>query len=130
MLGGEVFVLKMHALTVGDLIGAVVELAASRLGKPPSSVEVRTIGHRIGERMHELLLNDTECRGALEDDEMYIIPPHPELWGTLPDPYASSTLKKVAAQVVSSESAKRMSREDFKKALISEGIADQLGAEF
>jgi hypothetical protein len=48
----------------------------------------------------------------------------------LPDPYASSPLKKVAAQVVSSELAKRMSLEEFKKALISEGIADQLGVEF
>jgi FlaA1/EpsC-like NDP-sugar epimerase len=130
MLGGEVFVLKMPALTVGDLVGAVVEMAASKLGKNPAAVEVRTVGHRIGERMHELLLNETECRGALEDDEMYIIPPHPELWGTLPDPYAATTLRKVTAQVVSSETARQLSREEFKKALVSEGIADQLGIDF
>lgn len=130
MLGGEVFVLKMPALSVGDLIGAVVEMAAAKLGKPASSVEVRTIGHRIGERMHELLLNETECRGALEDDEMYIIPPHPELWGTMPDPYQNTTLKKVSAAVVSSETARQLTRQEFKKALVDEGIADQLGIEF
>lgn len=125
--GGEVFVLKMPAVTVGDLVGVVVEMAAAAAGRKASSVEIRTIGHRVGERMHEFLLNETECRGSFETDDMYVIAPHSDMWLGMPDPYAKTPLGKISMRGVRSDTAPRLSRKAFRQTLIDEGVAAQLG---
>jgi UDP-N-acetylglucosamine 4,6-dehydratase/5-epimerase len=65
MKGGEVFILKMKKIRLGDLADEVV---AGR------NVSRMIIGLRPGEKMHEELMTHDEQQIALETDDMFIIP--------------------------------------------------------
>lgn len=79
MVGGEIFILKMPVLRMGDLADAIVERFASVHGRDPVAVERKIIGVRSGEKMYELLMSEDEAAIALEVDDMFIIPPHIEI---------------------------------------------------
>ncbi len=79
MVGGEIFILKMPVLRMGDLAEAVIERFAPEHGHEPSAVERKIIGVRPGEKMYELLMTEDEATIALEVDDMFIIPPHIEI---------------------------------------------------
>ncbi|WP_246147324.1 polysaccharide biosynthesis protein [Aneurinibacillus danicus] len=71
--GGEVFVLKMPIVKVGDLVEVIIE-EMTRKYNLQSTVDIRTIGLRPGEKRYEELMTDDEAHVALEAKEMYIIP--------------------------------------------------------
>ncbi|MEM2618820.1 MAG: UDP-N-acetylglucosamine 4,6-dehydratase family protein [Candidatus Hadarchaeales archaeon] len=73
--GGEVFVFKMSAVKISDLAQAMVEYLAPKFGHSPSSIKIKVIGSRPGEKMYEELMTDQEARRALETREMFIILP-------------------------------------------------------
>lgn len=73
--GGEVFVLKMPLVRLGDLAEVVVEEICSRLGINAGEVKTRTVGLRPGEKRYEELMTLEESRGAMELPDMYVIPP-------------------------------------------------------
>lgn len=79
MVGGEIFILKMPVLRMGDLADAVVERFAPEYGRDPVTVERALIGVRPGEKMYEMLMSEDEAAIALEADDMFIIPPHIEI---------------------------------------------------
>jgi len=79
MVGGEIFILKMPVLRMGDLAEAVVERFAPEYGHDPSAIERQVVGARPGEKMYELLMSEDEATIALEVDDMFIIPPHIEI---------------------------------------------------
>jgi FlaA1/EpsC-like NDP-sugar epimerase len=79
MVGGEIFILKMPVLRMGDLAEAVIERVASSYGRDPVTVERKIIGVRAGEKMYELLMSEDEAAIALEVEDMFIIPPHIEI---------------------------------------------------
>jgi len=66
--GGEVFVLKMPALRIIDL----VEVIEESLG---CHNNIKEIGIKPGEKLYEELMTEEEERRALERDDMYIILP-------------------------------------------------------
>lgn len=72
--GGEIFVLKMPVVRLGDLAEVVVEETAARLGMSPSDVAWETMGLRPGEKRYEELMTAEEAEHALETDDMYIVP--------------------------------------------------------
>ena len=74
MQGGEIFILKMPAIKLKDLIDAAVKKISA--GK---RVEMEQIGPRIGEKMHESLMTEEEFERARETDKMYVIPPESKL---------------------------------------------------
>lgn len=74
--GGEIFVLKMPVVRIGDLARAVIEWRAAEEGFDPDSVRIDVIGMKPGEKMYEELMTEEESQIALETDDMYIIPPH------------------------------------------------------
>lgn len=76
MVGGEIFILKMPVLRMGDLVEVVIARFASVYGLDPATVERKVIGIRAGEKMYELLMSEDEACIALEVDDMFIIPPH------------------------------------------------------
>lgn len=76
MVGGEIFILKMPVLRMGDLAEAVIEHFAPELGTDPKLVERTIVGLRAGEKMYELLMSEDEAGMALDVDDMFIIPPH------------------------------------------------------
>ncbi|TDA65481.1 MAG: polysaccharide biosynthesis protein [Clostridia bacterium] len=87
--GGEVFVLKMPVVRLGDLADVVVEITAPQAGLRPEDIPVEIIGPRPGERLYEELMSAEEAETALELPELFIIPspfhPSPEGYpGVLP----------------------------------------------
>jgi UDP-N-acetylglucosamine 4,6-dehydratase/UDP-glucose 4-epimerase len=64
--GGEVFVPKLDAYSVGVLKDAICELLGKDLG-------VKKIPVRIGERIHEILISKDELRYTYETKKDYII---------------------------------------------------------
>lgn len=71
--GGEVFVLKMPIVKLGDLAEVIIE-ELDRKYNLSDSIEIRTIGLRPGEKRYEELMTDDESHIALEMSDMYIIP--------------------------------------------------------
>lgn len=81
--GGDVFILKMPAVNLGDLIRVLIE----EFGEIPGNttkplIEIQTIGLRPGEKMYEELLSEEESKIALEREDMFILPPW---WRTNPE---------------------------------------------
>lgn len=81
MTSGEVFVLKMPALRIGDLAEAMIEEYAPRFGYRPYEVDVDIIGARPGERVHEKLISADESAKSRELEDMYVILPQIDATG-------------------------------------------------
>lgn len=62
MHGGEIFVPKIPSMNIMDLAKAIAP-----------ECEVRDIGIRPGEKLHEVLVSEDEARNAREMDDMYVI---------------------------------------------------------
>jgi len=73
MRGGEVFILKMPRVRVGDLVQVLVEAYAPQFGHRPSDIGVEVIGPRPGEKTHEVLMTEDETRSAGELNGMYVV---------------------------------------------------------
>jgi FlaA1/EpsC-like NDP-sugar epimerase len=73
--GGEIFILKMPTIRVGDLAEVMVECYASANKVPKESIEVETIGALPGEKMYEELMTPQEQTRALELPDMFVVKP-------------------------------------------------------
>jgi FlaA1/EpsC-like NDP-sugar epimerase len=72
--GGEIFILKMNAFRLSDLVESM-KTVATKIG---IDLEVNETGLVRGEKMHEDLVNNLETANLYEMDGMYVIGPHPE----------------------------------------------------
>lgn len=72
-LGGEVFVLKMPLIKIGELAEVLIEDAKLRY-RITEEININEIGLRPGEKRFEELMTDDEATLAYETEEMYIIP--------------------------------------------------------
>ncbi|MGP4069444.1 SDR family NAD(P)-dependent oxidoreductase [Halobacillus sp. B29] len=72
--GGEVFVLKMPVIILGELVNMVLEETCKNHNINPEQIEVNVMGARPGEKMYEELMTYDESKSALELPDMYIIP--------------------------------------------------------
>lgn len=73
MQGGEIFILKMPRVRVGDLVDVLVRAYAPQYGIRSAEIAVETIGPRRGEKRHEVLLTEDEAGSADELENMYVI---------------------------------------------------------
>lgn len=71
--GGEIFVLKMPVVKLGDLAEVVVEKVCNKYGFRTDEIKVREIGLRPGEKMYEELMTGDESLYAVEYEDMYAI---------------------------------------------------------
>ncbi len=71
--GGEVFVLKMPVVRLSDLVEVVIEETKKKYCIS-SSIDIKEIGLRPGEKMYEELMTPDEQRISWETPDMYIIP--------------------------------------------------------
>ena len=71
--GGEIFILKMPAVKVTDLADAMIEYYAPKYGFNKEDFDVKIIGRRIGEKLHEDLMTPNEIEYAEETDDLFII---------------------------------------------------------
>ena len=113
MQGQEIFILKMPAVRLGDLIDSAIAHYASVLGKQARSFKTEFVGKRDGEKMHEKLLADHEIAKALETERMYILVPGEQI-GV--ESYKAHYPKAVHARKsngYSSQEASRLSKEEI-----------------
>lgn len=73
MQGGEVFILKMPRVRVGDLAELLITEYAPQFGLRPEDIAVNVIGVRQGEKRHEVLMTEDEANDALEMTDMYVV---------------------------------------------------------
>jgi UDP-N-acetylglucosamine 4,6-dehydratase len=85
MHGGEIFVPKIPSVRIIDL--------AKAMGP---HCEIREVGIRPGEKLHEMLISEDEARQSIDLDDCYVIKPTHPWWGAdnfdgarrLPDGFA------------------------------------------
>jgi len=65
-LGGEVFIPKLPSFQITDLIEVLCKYFKTKK-------EVKTIGIRPGEKIHELMINDSEASRTYDFKDMYVI---------------------------------------------------------
>nr|MBA2444725.1 polysaccharide biosynthesis protein [Nocardioidaceae bacterium] len=75
MLGGEVFILKMPRVRVGDLVETLIEAYAPQFGYRADQIAIETIGIRSGEKVHEALMTADEGSRAETVGAMYVVQP-------------------------------------------------------
>ena len=73
--GGEVFILKMPIVKIKDLIEVMIEQWAPEYGYNKEDIEVKTIGLRSGEKVHEVLMTWEEAARVKELEDMFILQP-------------------------------------------------------
>ncbi len=69
MHGGELFIPKIPSYKIMDVARAV-----------DSDVEIKIVGIRPGEKLHELMISDDDSRHTLEFDDYYVIEPDFPWW--------------------------------------------------
>lgn len=77
--GGEVFVFKMPAARLDDLIGAAIEILAPASGLDPASIRRESIEARAGEKSYEELMTEDESARAVDLGDMFAVLPSIEL---------------------------------------------------
>ncbi|MDO8468845.1 MAG: polysaccharide biosynthesis protein [Candidatus Peribacter sp.] len=113
MEGGELFILKMPVLRLGDMIDVLIEELAPRFGLTPSSIKRQVIGARPGEKTEEILMTTEESQYAIEESDMFVVRP-PIL---LADGKWSDTAKKSPMQSGDTAHAKPMTKEQIRTLL-------------
>lgn len=73
MLGREVFVLQMDRVRITDLAEVMIEALAAQYGHDPKAIEIKYIGKRPGEKLHEYLFTEEEAPHIEEKDGMFIL---------------------------------------------------------
>jgi UDP-N-acetylglucosamine 4,6-dehydratase/5-epimerase len=72
--GGEIFILKMPSLKIGDLAEVIIEKCAPVYKKKSSDIKMKIIGKRNGEKSYEELIHADETN-VYENNEMFVIIP-------------------------------------------------------
>src|SRR3989338_3639390 len=70
---GNIFILKMPCIRIKDLAEAIRDEIAKRRHVPPSSIPIKTVGLRSGEKLHEDLITQEEALFAQETDGMIVV---------------------------------------------------------
>lgn len=109
-VGGEVFVRKMPAHTIGDLVDVMLGGTSKR--------KIKIIGVRPGEKIHETLVGPFESVRTVEIGNYYVILPQIEI-PAVQKKYGK--LKKLGEIRYSSDTTDRMSKKDLQKVLKTEG---------
>jgi FlaA1/EpsC-like NDP-sugar epimerase len=110
--GGEVFVRKMTGIGIDDLANAMISELARLYGHDPAEIDTEVIGPRVGETIHEHIMTDREAERAIENDEMYAIPPDAEADNYL-DYDGIDGFEPATDLVQSSEHADLLDRDDI-----------------
>jgi FlaA1/EpsC-like NDP-sugar epimerase len=74
--GGEVFVLKMPVIRLGDMADVIIKNQCINMNISGDRITMKNIGLRPGEKMFEELMTAQESITALEYDDMFAILPY------------------------------------------------------
>ena len=70
--GGDIFILKMRAFRLGDLLDVIIERTIPKLGTS-EDIKINVIGALLGEKDHEDLINSTESGRIFDLEDMYLV---------------------------------------------------------
>lgn len=115
-VGGEIFVLKVSAVKITDVAEVMIEALAKTNG-----VQMKTIGVRPGEKIHEVLVSQAESFRTLERDNLYIVLPQLDLPEVVKNHVGYEKMKGCE---YSSSGAPKLDREQTKEMLQKEGWLD------
>lgn len=73
--GGEIFVLKMPVIKLGELADVLVTLVCKKYNISKGNINIEYIGLRPGEKMYEELMTEDECTCMVEYSHMFAIQP-------------------------------------------------------
>lgn len=116
-LGGEIFILKMPSLKISDLAQAMIEELVPKYGYKPSQIELKVIGARAGEKIHEELMTEEEARHAQETEEMFIVLPHIGPFGHRAADYSYPGSQLDQVTEYTSEEGRFLTKEEIKEML-------------
>jgi len=114
-LGGEIFVMKMPATKITNLIDVMI----SEIGD--SNTQIRKIGIRPGEKFHEVLVSRYESERTYDGGDYFIILPVINLKG-LDEKY--SNMQKINFNEFNSENTRQLGNEELKRILKEDGWLD------
>jgi FlaA1/EpsC-like NDP-sugar epimerase len=121
--GGEIFILKMPVVKLGDLADVIIEEYGQKYGYTnKKDIKKKIIGTRAGEKMFEELMTETEAKMAFETEDMLIIPPQlviPSIKFDVSD-YQNARHCKLKRYI--SRDFKPLSKEDIRKLVFKEGV--------
>jgi FlaA1/EpsC-like NDP-sugar epimerase len=96
--GGEIFIPKMEAVRIYDLIIEIIKKLAPRYGYSPKDIRIKKIGSQPGEKLYEELLTPEEELRALELRDMFILLPSPNpYWDKKYEYTGARKVKKVVS---------------------------------
>lgn len=111
--GGEIFIPSIPSHTVKDLAEVLMEIY------PEKAIETLVTGIRVGEKMHETLINPTESIRTVKKNEFYIILPEIKIANT-EKKYKLS--KRTEMFRYSSDTARKVSKKDLKEILLQSDL--------
>jgi len=117
--GGEVFILKMPVVRLGDLIDVIIETYAEKYRYRKEAIEKQIIGLRPGEKMFEELMTESEAAVGFETEDMLIIPPQLEMPGLSYTVADYPNAKRCTMNRYSSRDIKPIPKEEIKRLLFS-----------
>jgi FlaA1/EpsC-like NDP-sugar epimerase len=113
--GGEIFILKMPVVKMGDLIDVVIEFYAQKYGYKTDAVKRTMIGLRPGEKKYEELLTESETRKVFETEDMLIIPPQLEFPDMKYEPSDYPNARMSTFNRYNSREIKPLSKEEIRR---------------
>lgn len=121
MVGGEVFVPKMRALRVKDLIDVMVRELGPRHGRRPADIKVHKIGVKAGEKLYEELVTPEEAGRTYDAKHDFVV--LSSLRETLsPAELAYTKLPRVPTRQLSSDRAPKLTKTQVRDLLRHEGF--------
>jgi UDP-N-acetylglucosamine 4,6-dehydratase len=123
--GGEIFVLKMLAFRLQDLIDVVTKRIAPRLGIETRNIKLKQIGLVNGEKMHEKLFAPGEAERVFDLGKTYVITDTK----TFPKHEKFAKYPRARELVISSDEAPRISQEELEK-IVMEYVEIRVGAPY
>lgn len=137
--GGEVFILEMPAINLGDLVETIKEVASPRFGYSPDDIQIKNIGKRIGEKNYEELLSDYETTSyyIFKREQLYILIPknlsyHPDVLVKYYEGLGIKEEHENKSSLHSSSNAQVLSKDQIKpiiQDLLSEFLENRLNVE-
>ncbi|GIM46469.1 membrane protein [Collibacillus ludicampi] len=119
--GGDVFVLKMPVIRLGDLVDVLIEEFQERVkNNRKSDIKIQTIGIRPGEKMYEELISEEESKIAWEWGDMFVLPPW---WNTNPK-YPGAI--RVSSGLYSSRDIPPLSKKEIKSLLLDSHLLSKI----
>ncbi|WP_425448036.1 UDP-N-acetylglucosamine 4,6-dehydratase family protein [Dethiothermospora halolimnae] len=115
--GGEIFVLKMPVIRLGDLVDVVIEEVCKKHSIDEKEVLIKKIGLRPGEKMYEELMTYEESKHAIEFENMFAIPPMNNSKQVI---YGEG--KKAQNKTYSSDDEKIIIKDDIKRLIAKEEL--------